>query len=87
MISMISLASHTYGNRAFVKGDRFEVDPRHVPILVGLGRARTVEHYEDVPAPESVPISDTVDLLATRDMTSGRNGSYNTKRHNKRHGA
>lgn len=93
MIEMVATAAHTYAGRALRVGDRFVVqDPRHVLVLVGLNRARTVQHYDELPEGKAIGAMTTADMnvpientYMTRDHNYGR-ANRATKR-NKRQGA
>lgn len=70
MPEMVSVSQHRYDGRDLVAGDPFHADQRHVLALIKLGRARLVEHHEDLDAYEkkAEPVEDG---YATTDLRDG----------------
>lgn len=64
MPEMISKALHEYGGRQRAIGERFQVEPRHVTLLIKLGRAEVVDETTEG------------DQYRTRDMTAGEPEEY-----------
>ena len=68
MPEMISLTPHKYGERYLTKGDRFVCEGRHVELMIKLGRAVLVEHYEDLGKVKAMSVDNSA-LYLTRDMS------------------
>ena len=69
MPEMISLTPHKYGERYLTKGDRFECEGRHVELMIKLGRAVLVEHYEDIGKVKAMNTDSASALYRTRDLS------------------